>query len=286
MEKLQNAIQQARKKREAEGQQKTSATAAASAPTTGTPEDASPALPRGRGKARGNWEALSPLTLDERVLTRNRVVTMAAGHAATSFDILRTKILLQMRENGWTRLAITSPQPACGKTTIACNLALGMTRQPDLSAMLFDLDLRRPGVARTLGYTPPHDISEMLDGMMDFEQQALKVGDNLAISMANKSLLDPTSLLLDQATVEQINEIEAAYTPDLMIFDLPPLLTSDDTRAFLKNVDCALLVLRAEDSKSNQIDACEQEIASYTNVLGMVLNGCRFHDETQGYGYY
>ena len=71
-----------------------------------------------------------------------------------------------------------------------------------------------------------------------------------------------------------------------MIFDLPPLLTGDDTRAFLKNVDCALLVLRAEETKSAQIDTSEKEIAKYTNVLGMVLNSCRHGDETQGYGYY
>ena len=273
MEKLQNAIQKARKKRgdTASGQ--------ARAPQGGV-------TPQPAAQTRGSWDALTPLTLDNNVLTRNRVVSMTAGQAATSFDILRTKVLLQMRENGWTRLAVTSPHAACGKTTVACNLALGMTRQPDLSAMLFDLDLRRPGVANALGYKPPHDICEVFEGMMNFEEQAQRVGDNLAISLARESKADPTSLLLDQATVEQIDEIESIYKPDLMIFDLPPLLTGDDTRAFLKNVDCALLVLRAEDSKSSQIDTSEQEIAKYTNVLGMVLNGCRFPDETQGYGYY
>ncbi len=279
MEKLQNAIEKARQKRAAEG--KAPPAPPPSRVAMPEPEPAAPPSP-----PKSTWGTLTPLTLDARVLTRNRVVTMTAGHAATSFDILRTKILLQMRENGWTRLAITSPQPACGKTTIACNLALGMTRQPDLRAMLFDLDLRRPGVAKALGYTPAHDISEVLEGRLDFADQAMRVGDNLSVSMARSALADPTSLLLDKITATRLDEIETAYTPDLMIFDLPPLLTGDDTRAFLKTVDCALLVLRAEDSKSSQIDTSEREIASYTNVLGMVLNGCRFPDETQGYGYY
>lgn len=279
MERLQNAIEQARQKRAAEGK--------AALPPLDTSKFTAPTPPAEADPApKSTWGTLTPLTLDPRVLTRNRVVTMTAGHAATSFDILRTKLLLQMRENNWTRLAVTSPQPACGKTTIACNLALGMTRQPDLRAMLFDLDLRRPGVASALGYTPAHDISEVLEGRLDFADQAMRVGDNLSLSMARGSTPDPTSLLLDKATALRIDEIESAYSPDLMIFDLPPLLTGDDTRAFLKTVDCALLVLRAEDSKSSQIDTSEREIASYTNVLGMVLNGCRFPDETQGYGYY
>lgn len=275
MEKLQNAIEKARQKR-----------ADTASPAARPPSGDVPPPPAAKTRNRGSWEALQPLTLNSDILTRNRVVSMTAGPSATAFDILRTKVLLQMRENGWTRLAITSPQAACGKTTVACNLALGMTRQPDLSAILFDLDLRRPGVARTLGYTPEHDIRDMFDGVVGFEQQAMRVGDNLAVSMARQAALDPTSLLLDQATTEQIDEIEAQYKPDLMIFDLPPLLTGDDTRAFLKNVDCALLVLKAEDSKSSQIDTSEREIASYTNVLGMVLNSCRFPDESQGYGYY
>ena len=274
MEKLQNAIEKARQKR-------------GDAPPSGPqPKRDGKLASSGRAPAENIWTRLTPLMPDHKVLTHNRVVTMSAGQAATSFDILRTKLLLQMRENGWTRLAITSPQPACGKTTIACNLGFGMTRQPDLKAMLFDLDLRRPGIARTLGHTPVHSIREMIEGKVDFDQQALRVGENLAISMARTPMADPTSLLLDKATAKKLDEIEAAYTPDLMIFDLPPLLTGDDTRAFLKNVDCALLVLRAEESKSSQIDTSEKEIAKYTNVVGMVLNRCRHGDEDQGYGYY
>lgn len=268
MEKLQKAIEKARHKR-------AGVPSAAPRPSRSLKPDTSEA-----------WSALTPLELDSEVLHKNRVVTLSANAAATAFDILRTKVLLQMREQGWTRLAVTSPHPACGKTTIACNIALGMTRQPDLSAMLFDLDLRRPGVAKTLGHTPEHSIREMIAGNVDFPTQAVRIGSNLAISMARTPMADPTSMLLDQATTTQLDAIEAAYKPDLMIFDLPPLLTGDDTRAFLKNVDCALLVLRAEETKSAQIDASEKEIAKYTNVLGMVLNSCRHGDETQGYGYY
>ena len=271
MEKLQNAIERARKQR-------------GDAPSAASQQkSAGKKTPLARSAV---WDALTPFMPDPATLKLNRIVTLTAGQEATSFDILRTKILLQMRQNGWTRLAITSPHPSCGKTTIACNLGLGMTRQPDLSAMLFDLDLRRPGMARVLGHTPEHSIREVMEDKVDFEQQAVRMGKNLAISMARTPMADPTSLLLDKATATKLDDIEAAYTPDLMIFDLPPLLTGDDTRAFLKNVDCALLVLRAEESKASQIDTSEKEIAKYTNVLGMVLNRCRHPDETQGYGYY
>ena len=71
-----------------------------------------------------------------------------------------------------------------------------------------------------------------------------------------------------------------------MIFDLPPFLVSDDTRAFIKNVDAVLIMARAGETKISQIDACEREIAEHTNVLGVALNQCQFTEESGGYEYY
>lgn len=62
-------------------------------------------------------------------MKRNRIFSLNPGRHSTEFDILRTKIQLMMRKNGWTRLAVTSPSPACGKTTTSCNLAAGFSRQ-------------------------------------------------------------------------------------------------------------------------------------------------------------
>ena len=81
--------------------------------------------------------------------------------------------------------------------------------------------------------------------------------------------------------------IEGQFDPDIMIFDLPPMLVTDDARAFLKNVDCALIVARAEQTKISQLDVCEREVGEHTNVLGVVLNNCRhIAEEEQYYGEY
>ena len=34
------------------------------------------------------------------------------------------------------------------------------------------------------------------------------------------------------------------------------------------------------------MDICERDLASQTNVLGVVLNKCRYTDSSYGYGYY
>lgn len=286
MEKLQQALDKARTARSGKSGAATSAETFSRNPPR--PKDS--AQPSSTGARRSEprnaiWADLRQFTPDAATLVRNRVVTYDAGPGATHFDILRTKILLQMRRNGWKRLAITSPMASCGKTTMACNLALGLSRQPDLSAMLLEMDLRRPNMANMMGHKPEHDITKMLSGEVPFVEQAVRVRGNVAISMARRASNDPTRYMLSPETIETIERLEQTYQPELTLFDLPPLLVSDDTRAFLGNVDCALMVARAEKSSISQIDTCEREIAEHTNMLGVVLNQCRFEDDVDGYDY-
>ncbi|GAA3866694.1 CpsD/CapB family tyrosine-protein kinase [Celeribacter arenosi] len=258
MEKLQAALDKARESR------------TGTAPRAKTPKVR--AGKPGQSERDALWAALKPLDLDAPNLEMHRLVTREAGLAATPFDILRTKVFLQMRQNGWKRLAITSPMPNSGKSTTACNLALGLGRQKDLRSIILDLDLRSPSVHELFGTKPERSIGDVLSGEVDFADQALRIGDNVAVSMARDPDKDPTRTLLSEGTAEVIESIEATYKPDIMIFDLPSVLVNDDTRAFLKNVDCALIVVRANATRYNQFDTCEREIAEHTNVLGVVLN--------------
>ncbi len=233
------------------------------------------------------WETLAPFEPNPDVLMHNRVMTLNAQAVPNPFDILRTKVFLLMRQNGWKRVAITSPTKSCGKTTTACNLAVGFSRQRENRTMLFDVDLRRPSVAKILGHKPEHGIKSLLTGDVAPQDQMVRLRTNVALSMARNPVSDPTQLLLAQQTSDVLDDIQAEFTPDVMIFDLPPMLVTDDARAFLKNVDCVLIVARAEQTRISQLDICEREVGEHTNVLGVVLNNCRHvAEEEQYYGEY
>jgi protein-tyrosine kinase len=277
MEKLQKALQKARDQR-------------AGAPVHGT-------VHSGRTMPQGAVEdaVAAPQPVDElwtqlrsfeptaANLERGRIVSAEANKLGTHFDILRTKVMLMMRKNGWKRLAITSPTMGCGKSTTACNLVVGGARNQDFRMILVELDLRRPSIAKTLGIPDGPDVTELLSGKVGFAEQALRYRDNIALAVAQRASADPTSILLSRTTHEVLNDIEARYEPDVMIFDLPPILVSDDTQAVLKDVDCALLVARAGSTTVTQIDSSEREIAEQTNMLGVVLNQCRDADESYDY---
>ena len=266
MEKLQAALETARRSRIAAD------ASPGSDPAAGPKRRSRPA---GAESLDALWRGLAPFELDDDLLEVNRVVTRAANAAGAPFDILRTKVLLQMRQNGWKRLAITSPMPRSGKTTMACNLALALGRQQDMRTMVLDLDLRDPSIHRLLRAEPQAGIGDVLTGRVDFADQAMRIGENVAFSMARAAEPDPARLLLAEETVQVLSDIEARYRPDVMIFDLPSVLVNDDTRAFLKNADCALIVARANTTRYGQFDTCEREITEQTNVLGVVLNAYR-----------
>lgn len=264
MEKLQAALEKARARRQT----------GAVAPTPRGPAGTKSAASR----TEQLWSNLREITPTGPSLHAHHVVTQEASRKATPFDIMRTKVLLQMRQNGWKSLAITSPMPKSGKTTMACNLALGLGRQDELRSILFDLDLQDPSVNEFIGYRPEHHVADMLAGNIAFSEQAVRIGESVAISMANRREKDPTRVLLADQTAQTLEAVQSTYDPDIMIFDTPSILVNDNTRAFLKNVDCALIVARANNTKYGHFDACEREIAEYTNVIGVVLNAFRTKD--------
>ena len=270
MEKLQAAIEKARAEREKRQPQQRRA-----------PVQNSAALP-----ASGPWDDIPMVEWNARHLVKNRVVTSDSGAESTSFDMLRTKVLQQMNEHGWRKIAVTSPDKAAGKSTVCCNLIASLSRQKDRRSILFDFDMRRPSIATILGGKPAHGVPELLDEKVSFSEQAIRFKENIAVSMNTSATQSASEFLLRDRTSEIIANIEAVYQPDVMLFDLPPMLLTDDTLAFLKNVDAAILVAGAEATTIDHIDVCEKEIASQTNMMGVVLNKCHFAESKHGYDYY
>jgi Mrp family chromosome partitioning ATPase len=231
------------------------------------------------------WREIPLFEPSPQKMQQSRIFSSDASHDASHFDILRTKLMLEMRRNNWTRIAITSATSGCGKTTMACNLIAGLGRQPEVRGILFDLDLRRPSVSKFFGASPVASLTDVLEDKVPFAEQAMRLDTNTAISMTTRSVRDPAKLILRQHTAEVLDDIQAVYRPDIMLFDLPPVLVSDETRGFLKLVDGVLIVAGAETSTIAQIDECEREIAQYSSVAGIVFNKCRHMEEGYGYSY-
>lgn len=270
MEKLEAALAKAREMRQG---------------TLGGPEAPRATAAKTAGPVTPNWQSLPEVALPDGHAQRYRITALMGGRDAAPYDMLRSRIVRMMKEKSWSRLAITSPEASCGKSTVSLNLALSLARQRDLKVMLLDLDLRRPSLHRTLGCNPEKSLHEYLDGSAEFEQCAVRMGENLIVGLNASASRRPSELLQSQVSRDALDAVERRWRPDIVIFDMSPMLASDDNVGFLGNVDCALLIAAAESTTLPNIDICEKEIAQLTNVLGVVLNKCRYADDSVGYDY-
>ena len=273
MERLQAAIEKARERRLSE------------TPKPGPSLEKEPVTARPEPVLTGAWEQLPMLKTSERKLTRMRVFTAQKSREAVYFDKLRTKIMQQCRDNDWKRVLITSPTAGCGKSTTAANIAASFSRQRDRRLIVHEMDMRRPSMARMFGHTSQANFSSVLEGSAAYEDVGLRFAENVVLSMNQGPHATPSKLILQDTTPRILDEIDERYKPDLTVIDSPPLLAADDALALLKMVDCALIIVAAEQTTSKEVDSCEKEIAELTNVLGIVLNKCNYLDEDYGYGY-
>lgn len=269
MERIQAAIQKAKEQRIMPGIQ-----------VSGAPQTSREPSP----SAQATWDALERFEPDPTHMAAQRIVTYADSDPSdAAFDMLRTRILRVMRENRWVMLGITSPTSGCGKSLTSLNLAFSLARQADIRTVLADLDLRRPAVAKTLGLERPQSMASVLQGTRPVTENFVRVGENLAIGTNAAAVRESSEIFLNPATAQGIANLKAAFRPNVMIIDLPPMLVSDDVMAFLPHLDCVLLIAGAEKTRLDEVDACEQDLSAQSNLLGVVLNMCRYGGETYGY---
>ncbi len=243
-------------------------------PWPATPEQpgSAPAGAR-RASVADPWLALDEITLDPRALLRERIVTRDKSDPAhIAFDALRTRLLKALHDNRWSRVAITSPTKGCGKTMVSCNLAFSLARQPETRCMLVDLDLRAPQVAHRLGQRGAHAIEPYLLGEVAPRDYFRRDGANLAVGFNTARVWNAAELVQSRRVAETLAAGLELYRPNVVIFDMPPMLTSDDVLAFLPNVDGVLLVVGGGETKAGEIEECERLMAEHTNFLGVVLN--------------
>jgi len=232
------------------------------------------------------WKALAPFKFNRAQLKRNRVVAGESGRDAAPYDLLRTKIINQAQTNGWRRVAIVSPDIGAGKTTTMANLAFSFERQRDMHVLCLDFDLRRPSLHKVLAQITDHSMADVLDGHVRFSEHGLRLGERVAFGLNNGPAPNPSELLMSQASRDVLNGLEEDYNQDLTLFDLSPLNAGDDNIAFLQNVDCAVIIIAAESTSMSRIDQAERQVAELTNVMGIVLNKCRYTSAAEGYDYY
>jgi capsular exopolysaccharide synthesis family protein len=209
------------------------------------------------------------------VLERHRVTAVNNDIHSDAFRLLRTQILMRMRENGWQTLAVTSPNKGAGKSTIAMNLAISFSMEVDYTALLVDADLRDPDVRHMLELEPGPGLVDYLMGRAPIEDLLIhpSIG-NLVLLPGGAPVAQTSELMRSPMMADMIREMRARYRDRLIVFDVPPALAGADTLALSSYMDATILLVEERKTRVEDIErSCE--LLRDSNLIGIVLNKSR-----------
>ncbi len=211
--------------------------------------------------------------IDPVLMRERRVISLEKfGPEPEIFRLLRTKVLKQLRDNNWNSIGVTAPSQGAGKTMVAVNLAIAMAMEVNQTVLLVDLDLRCPQIQHYFDFKVSQGLQDCL--LRDVPVADILVNPSIErlVILPGTGTMDGTSELLTGHRMREIvQEIKQRYQSRIIIFDLPPVLTSDDVLVSMDFFDAALMVVAEGESKADDISKSIQ-LLSGTNLLGTVLN--------------
>ena len=218
-------------------------------------------------------------------LAENRLVAQDSGSAlADTFRLLRTQVLHRMTEKGASTLAVCSANSGEGKSLVACNLAISLALNVDRSVLLVDLDLRRPSIGSYFGVQPPYGLGDYLTERRPLADCLLRPGIERLVLLPTLRPLQLSSEILSSPRMRSLaKELRTRYPDRIVIYDMPPVLATDDFLSFAPLIESALLVVEENKTPKPDIRRCI-ELIPPDKFVGSVLNKTRTRDG--GYYYY
>jgi len=214
------------------------------------------------------------ITVEDAILRENRIVMgMEPGAFTDAYNHLRTQVLQRFKENNWNVLAVTSPGEGEGKTLTAINLAISIAREVDYTVLLVDANLRHPWMLEHFGLEHRKGLSDYLVDDIPLPELLVKPGrvEHLVLLPGGRPLTNSAEMLNSPKMAQLVEDMKSRYHSRIIIFDLPPILSSADALAFSPYVDAALLVVEEGSTQKQDVERAVELLESI-NIVGTVLN--------------
>jgi capsular exopolysaccharide synthesis family protein len=180
-------------------------------------------------------------------------------------------------------LLIASPLSGEGKTVLSVNLALALAQHAP--TCIVDADLRKEGVAPTLGIVAEHGLGDVLLGRKELDEAlCANVRPGLSVLAAGSASEECGTLIASSAMSDLIERLRQRF--EFVVIDSPPILPFADARSLSVLVDGIVLVGRSGVTTRANLGRALELIRSVRSapVIEFVLNAAQY--PTINYGYY
>ena len=181
-------------------------------------------------------------------------------------------------------MTVVSSGPGEGKSTSAANLAV-VFAQAGRKVLLVDADMRKATVHKTFGLSNEMGLSNLVSGQQAASSviQATDV-NNLSIITSGPTPPNPAELLNSRRMNVLMEELYQMF--DLIIFDLPPVMTVADGLIMASKTDGTVLVIReGVTRKDSVLEAKNRLLQAKARILGVIYNGAEQVNESSYYYY-
>lgn len=213
-------------------------------------------------------------------------ITDPRSPTVEAYRKLRTNIKYTSVDRPLRTLIVTSAEPGEGKSTIITNLGVVMA-QSGKKVILADCDLRRPSIHTNFGLPNRNGMSTLFAesaDVLESTQQPTQVKDLTVVTSG--SLPPNPSELIGSQKMQTILEA-MRQSSDVILLDVPPVLTVSDTTTLAPSLDGVILVVRTGKTRASAFkQTIEQLHQVNARVLGIVLNGLVKRGKLYGYQNY
>jgi protein-tyrosine kinase len=215
-----------------------------------------------------------PCRPDSAAMERNCILPQVVDQSALrAYKILRTRVLQRMNSKQWHTLAITGVDSGQGKTLTAINLSIALAQDPNTAVFLVDLDLQRPKIAEYMGLNFKKGLGEYLLGEASIDEIFYSPGiERLAVIPNSRRFEHSSDLLSGPRIHELVQRLNAEQPRRIVIYDMPPLLLSDDVLTFAPNNADGLLLVVSEGATARRLVEKSKDLLAEMNLVGVVLN--------------
>lgn len=181
-------------------------------------------------------------------------------------------------------MAVVSSGPGDGKSTSSANLAV-VFAQAGRRVLLVDADMRKATVHKIFGLSNEVGLSNLVSGQQSASSVIQPSGvDNLSVMTAGPTPPNPAELLNSRRMNVVIEELYQMF--DLIVFDLPPLMTVADGLIMASKTYGTVVVIReGVTRKDSIIEAKNRLIQAKARILGVIYNGAEQMNESSYYYY-
>ncbi len=214
--------------------------------------------------------------LDEEHMETHRIIAGSVeDERVEAYRQLRTQVLHTLSENNWNTLAITSPLNNAGKTLTSVNLAISLAQEVNHSVLLVDVDLSHPDVHKTMGIEVELGLIDVLEGRATIAETLINPElQRLVVLPCRPTEEYSSEQLTSPAMANLLQELRTRYSSRIIIFDLPPLLRNDDALKFTPFTDATLMVVEAGSTTPEQLERATH-LMKNANLIGTILNKAR-----------